>query len=65
MVNEDNITKTVGTQARYLAPPQRRFLHSAMFTALNYFFTLVIKLLQADANWMFGVETEQATYDNV
>ena len=23
------------------------------------------ELLQADASWMFGVETEQATYDNV
>ena len=42
MVNEDNITKTVGAQARYLAPLERRFLHSAMFTALDYFFVLVM-----------------------
>ena len=46
MVNEDKITKTVGTQARYLAPLERRFLHSAMFTALDYFFVLVMNFFR-------------------
>ena len=65
MVDEDKITKTVGTQARYLAPLQKYVSSFCNVHNPELLLCTGHELLQADASCMFGVKTEQATYDNV
>ena len=46
VVDEDKITKTIGSQAGYLAALQGRLLHPAVFTALNHFLVLIMHFLR-------------------
>ena len=64
MVNKNKITKIVSTQARYLASAEEV---SSFCIAHNLEPLLCTDrgLLLADASWMFGVETELVTCDNV
>ena len=45
MVDENEITKAISSQAGYLTSLQGRLLHLAVFTALNHFFVLIMHLL--------------------
>ena len=65
MVNAKNATKIVSPQAGHLAPLQGWFLfgHNAHNLGRRLYTDHVH--LQADANWMFGVEIELETCDNV